>query len=481
MHAKLTEIKQAITKRLARLSRRGREQWLAQMLGDERPLSEQDYALINAQDYGFMSDRSEAILLRSPQGARQLIVIVLVFVVVFIMWANWAEIDEVTVGTGKAVPAQQLQVLQNMEGGIISEVLVKAGDTVEKGQILLRIDDTQFAASLEEINKKLQVLTVRKYRLLAEIEEKPLLFPEDLEQDFPEVVKQERNLYLARHQELEATLSAFESQIKQIKQRAVEINSRKDFLKKSVALSQKELAMTAPLVAKGAISEVEVIRLEKSVNDVLGELASVKLEIPRLAMEIEELEGKRDERKFQFKNESREQLNALLADYTTISETTVAAKDRVKRTAVRSPVRGVVQRVLANTITSVVRPGMDLIEIVPLDESLVVEAKIKPTDIAFIRPDQDVVVKFTAYDFTIYGGLKAKLEHISPDAVIEEDESFYLVKVRTDKNHLGTEQVPLAIIPGMVATVDIITGKKTIMDYLLKPVLRAKQRALRER
>ena len=481
MHAKLTEIKQAITKRLARLSRRGREQWLAQMLGDERPLSEQDYALINAQDYGFMSDRSEAILLRSPQGARQLIVIVLVFVVVFIMWANWAEIDEVTVGTGKAVPAQQLQVLQNMEGGIISEVLVKAGDTVEKGQILLRIDDTQFAASLEEINKKLQVLTVRKYRLLAEIEEKPLDFPEDLEQDFPEVLKQERNLYLARHQELEATLSAFESQIKQIKQRAVEINSRKDFLKKSVALSQKELAMTAPLVAKGAISEVEVIRLEKSVNDVLGELASVKLEIPRLAMEIEELEGKRDERKFQFKNESREQLNALLADYTTISETTVAAKDRVKRTAVRSPVRGVVQRVLANTITSVVRPGMDLIEIVPLDESLVVEAKIKPTDIAFIRPDQDVVVKFTAYDFTIYGGLKAKLEHISPDAVIEEDESFYLVKVRTDKNHLGTKQAPLAIIPGMVATVDIITGKKTIMDYLLKPVLRAKQRALRER
>ena len=481
MHAKLTEIKQAITKRLARLSRRGREQWLAQMLGDERPLSEQDYALINAQDYGFMSDRSEAILLRSPQGARQLIVIVLVFVVVFIMWANWAEIDEVTVGQGKAVPAQQLQVLQNMEGGIISEVLVKAGDTVEKGQVLLRIDDTQFAASLEEINKKLQVLRLRKYRLLAEIEEKPLDFPEDLEQDFTEVVKQERNLYLARHQELEATLSAFESQIKQIKQRAVEINSRKDFLKKSVALSQKELAMTAPLVAKGAISEVEVIRLEKSVNDVLGELASVKLEIPRLAMEVEELEGRRDERKLQFRNESREQLNALLADYTTISETTVAAKDRVKRTAVRSPVRGVVQRVLANTITSVVRPGMDLIEIVPLDESLVVEAKIKPTDIAFIRPDQDVVVKFTAYDFTIYGGLKAKLEHISPDAVIEEDESFYLVKVRTDKNHLGTEQVPLAIIPGMVATVDIITGKKTIMDYLLKPVLRAKQRALRER
>jgi len=464
MHPKVIEIKQALTERLARLSRRGREQWLAQMLGDERPLSEQDYALINAQDYGFMSDRSEAILLRSPQGARQLIVIVLVFVVVFIMWANWAEIDEVTVGQGKAVPAQQLQVLQNMEGGIISEVLVKAGDTVEKGQILLRIDDTQFAASLEEINKKLQVLTVRKYRLLAEIEEKA-----------------ERNLYLARHQELEATLSAFESQIKQIKQRAIEINSRKDFLEKSVALSQKELAMTAPLVAKGAISEVEVIRLEKSVNDVLGELASVKLEIPRLAMEVEELEGKRDERKFQFKNESREQLNAILADYTTISETTVAAKDRVKRTAVRSPVRGVVQRVLANTITSVVRPGMDLIEIVPLDESLVVEAKIKPTDIAFIRPNQDVVVKFTAYDFTIYGGLKAKLEHISPDAVIEEDESFYLVKVRTDKNHLGTEQAPLAIIPGMVATVDIITGKKTIMDYLLKPVLRAKQQALRER
>jgi adhesin transport system membrane fusion protein len=481
MHAKLTGIKQAITKRLARLSRRGREQWLAQMLGDERPLSEQDYALINAQDYGFMSDRSEAILLRSPQGARQLIVIVLVFVVVFIMWANWAEIDEVTVGQGKAVPAQQLQVSQNMEGGIISEVLVKAGDTVEKGQVLLKIDDTQFAASLEEINKKLQVLTVRKYRLLAEIEEKPLDFPEDLEQDFTEVVKQERNLYVARHQELEATLSAFESQIKQIKQRAIEINSRKEFLEKSVALSQKELAMTAPLVAKGAISEVEVIRLEKSVNDVLGELASVKLEIPRLAMEVEELEGKRDERKLQFRNESREQLNALLADYTTISETTVAAKDRVKRTAVRSPVRGVVQRVLANTITSVVRPGMDLIEIVPLDESLVVEAKIKPTDIAFIRPDQDVVVKFTAYDFTIYGGLKAKLEHISPDAVIEEDESFYLVKVRTDKNHLGTEQAPLAIIPGMVATVDIITGKKTIMDYLLKPVLRAKQQALRER
>jgi adhesin transport system membrane fusion protein len=449
--------------------------------GIERPLSEKEWALVENQDYEFISERSSAILLASPKGARLLLLVISLFVLVALVWASQAEIDEVTVGIGKVIPAQQLQVLQNLEGGIVAEVLVKSGDLVEPGDVLLRIDNTRFGSSLREIQKKLQVLNAARSRLLAEVDGTELRFPTDLEREFPQLVQREREMHRSRQMEFRSMLAGLESQITQVSQRIKELEVRRSHFEISLQLSKKELDMTVPLVADGAIAEVEVIRLRKSHNDLSGELAETRLEIERLKTRQDELSSNRDEKVLQFQNRVREQFNSVLADIATISQTRVAAEDRVQRTEVRSPVRGIVQRVLVNTITAVVQPGTDLVEIVPLDDSVVVEAKVRPTDIAFIRPGQDVVVKLTAYDFTVYGGLKGKLEHLSADAVVEDDESYYLVRVRLLSHRLGTDEEPLDIIPGMGATVDILTGKKTILDYLLKPVLKARSRALRER
>ena len=254
-------------------------------------------------------------------------------------------------------------------------------------------------------------------------------------------------------------------------------------LKKSIVISNKELEITRPLFLEGAVSKVELLGLERVVNDMQGEIEMVQLEIPRLGTQQEEMRTKRTEVELTFRNQAREELNQIIGELSALEEGAIALRDKVDRTAVLSPVRGVVKRVLASGIRSVVQPGSDLVEIVPLDDALLVEAKIRPADIAFIHPGQEVMVKFTAYDFSIYGGVTAKLEQISADTILDavDGESYYLVKVRTDKTHLGTVKRPLEIIPGMVASVDILTGKKTVLEYLMKPVFKARQQALRER
>jgi adhesin transport system membrane fusion protein len=210
---------------------------------------------------------------------------------------------------------------------------------------------------------------------------------------------------------------------------------------------------------------------------------ATSLAIPRAQSAITEAERKIDETRGKFRSDALTQLNEARTELSKSQATGKALEDRVNRTLVTSPVRGIVKSLLVNTIGGVIQPGSDLVEVVPLDDTLLVEAKIRPQDIAFLHPGQEAIVKFTAYDYTIYGGLKAKLEQIGADTVTEEDgkTTFYLIKLRTDKSHLGTEEKPLLIIPGMVASVDIITGKKSILSYLLKPILRAKAEALRER
>ncbi len=240
--------------------------------------------------------------------------------------------------------------------------------------------------------------------------------------------------------------------------------------------------MSEPLVAKGAISKVEVLRLRRSEVETRGQLDSVALAIPRAQAAINEIESKVAETRGRYRSEALAQLNEARTDLSKLEASGKAIEDRVNRTLVTSPVRGIVQQMLVNTIGGVIQPGNDLVEIVPLDDSLLVEAKIRPKDIAFLHPGQEAVVKFSAYDYTIYGGLKGKLEQISPDTVTDkEGNSFYVIRLRTDKNHLGSNEKPLLIIPGMVASVDIITGKKTILEYLMKPILRARAEAFRER
>ncbi len=230
------------------------------------------------------------------------------------------------------------------------------------------------------------------------------------------------------------------------------------------------------------MSEVEVLHLERQASTMQGEIATIKQTIPKADSKLQEAQLELRENQLAFYNKAKTELNDVLADLEEVSASAIAIEDRLRRTNVRSPVTGTINRLLVNTVGGVIQPGMDLVEIVPLEDTLVVETNIKPADIAFLRPNQEAKVKFTAYDFTIYGGLDAKLEHISADSITDENgNSFYLVRVRTTKSYLGLESNPLPIIPGMIATVDILTGKKTILSYLMKPILRAQKLALRER
>ena len=441
-----------------------------------------EWKLADGADREYLADLGSAVLQQSPRGGRLMLWAVVLFFVFAAYWASIAELDEVTRGTGKVIPSSQVQVIQNLEGGILAEILVSEGDIVKPGQTLLRIDDTRFASSYREGRVGYLNLKARAARLRAEAEGAEFVIPEEVQNQQPELVQREFHLFQSRAEELESNIRILEQQVNQRKQELAELNVKEANLVGSYQLLRRELDLTAPLEKEGVVSEVEVIRLKRQVNDLDGQLKATRLAIPRLRSILEEAEQKVEETKLEFRAKSREELNETLAELARTTEANQALEDRVKRTWVKSPVRGTVKQLMVNTVGGVIQPGMDLVEIVPLEDTLLVEAKIRPSDIAFIRPGQDVTVKLTAYDFAIYGGLHASLEHISADTITDsEGESFYLVRVRTDRNQLGSEAEPLPIIPGMQTEVDILTGKKTVLTYLVKPVLRGMNRALSER
>lgn len=437
---------------------------------------------VSARDIDFVSHSDAAILEQSPKGGRYILWAVALFLVIAFLWAGWAELDEVARGEGKVIPSRQVQVIQNLEGGILSELLVAEGDIVESGQVLLRIDDTRFSSTLRESRLHYLTLVAKAARLSAEAEGVEFVAPEEVVAERPELAKQERALFLNRVTELDNNLEIGRQQAAQRQQELDELVSKREQLERSYELLLRELTITKPLMAQGVVSEVEVLRLERQVNEMAGELRGTKIAIPKAESRYAEANNKLEEIQIRFRNEARLELSEAVAELSRISESNRALEDRVRRTAVLSPVRGTVKQILVNTVGGVIQPGMDVMEIVPLDDSLLLEAQVRPADIAFLHPGQRAVVKFSAYDFAIYGGLQANVEHISADTINDErGDSYYLVRVRTEKSFLGTEQNPLPIIPGMVGTVDILTGKKTVLNYLLKPVLRAKGRALTER
>jgi len=436
----------------------------------------------NDGDMEYMTDVAAAQLIRTPKGGRLILWIAALFILSAIVWADWAELDEVTKGIGQVIPSSQVQIVQNLEGGIVGALLVSEGQKVDKGEILLQIDDTRFAASLRETRTQYLALKAKASRLQAEAELTDFVPPQEVLAESPQLVQLEQSLYRARRSELNNNRSILEEQTAQREQELEELAAKKNQLKRSLDLVQRELVMTRPLVKAGAISEVEVLRLERDVNELAGQLESTTLSIPRIQSTLDESHRKLEELDLRFKSKAREEWNEVSAEISALTASSVVLEDRVQRTAVRSPVRGTIKQLMVNTVGGVIQPGMELVEIVPLEDSLLVEAKIRPEDIGFLRPGQKTVVKFSAFDFAIFGGLEGQLEHISADTIKDEDgKSFYLVRVRTAQNQLGNEADPLSIIPGMQAEVDILTGKKSVLSYLLKPVLRAKERALRER
>jgi len=428
----------------------------------------------------FATDADLAMLRQEPLRAKVLLRAIGLVFLVFIVWAAIARLDEVTRGEGKVIPSKQLQVLQSIDGGLVSEILVREGDVVQPDQLLVKIDETRFQSSVNESRAQYLSLLARAARLKAIAEGKAFVPPPEAEKESPETVEQERQFYEARRNELAATLSIAQQQLAQRRQELNEAQARREQASHGYELTSKELTQTRPLINSGAVSEVELLRLERDVSRYRGERDMAGAQIVRVQAAIAEAQRKIEEVELSFRNDAGKELSETMAKLNSLAEGSVALSDRVKQSSIRSPVKGVVQRLLVNTVGGVVQPGKDMIEIVPLEDTLLVEARVLPRDVAFLRPGQPAMVKFTAYDFSIYGGLEGTLEHISADTVMDEKgNSYYVVRVRTVKSGFGDANLP--IIPGMIAEVDILTGKKSVLSYLLKPVLRAKSVALTER
>jgi membrane fusion protein, adhesin transport system len=398
------------------------------------------------------------------------------------VWAAWANLDEVTRGEGRVITASQVQLIQNLEGGIVSEILIREGDTVDKGQVLFRLQEVRFDSALREGQQTNHALQARIARLQAETRRTALAMPASVTKAAPALAENETRLFEARRRDLQAKRDVLAQQLVQREQELKELQSRRDRLNEQLGLVRKEIGITAPLVKQGVVSEIELLRLEREATRLRTDADGAELAIPRVRSAIEEARRRMEDSETTFLAEASGELAQARAELSKLTETLPALQDRVSRTTVRSPVKGTVKQVLVKTTGGVVQPGSSLAEIVPSEDTLLVEARVRPSDIAFVTPGQKAVVKIATYDYSIYGGIEGTIEHVSADSVQpQQGEPYYIAHVRTGRNALERGGKALPVFPGMTATVDILTGKKTVLDYLLKPINKARESALRER
>lgn len=428
----------------------------------------------------FANDVREALARRTNTGVWALLFAVLLLLCAFIAWAYLAEIEEVTTGDGRVIPSSQIQVVESLEGGLVAEIFVKEGDVVDAGEPLVRIDDTDFAADLGELQKQRSALFIRARRLDAEAQGTDL----DLTGGgFDQLAAaREMALFNARATALKQELSVIEQQLSQRRLEKVELETRLKSLRLSAELLNEELLSARNLSAAGAYPKMDLLRLEREAQGGTLEVELVNASIPRSEAAITEAAARLESAVLGFRARAHEDLTRTLNELTILDETIKSAQDKVRRTVLRAPVRGIINKFSVATIGAVVSPGESLSEIVPLDDSLLIEAQIRPQDVAFLFPGQPARVRVTAYDFTVYGDLPGVVERIGADTITnEEGTTYYRVILRTERNWLGSESKRLPIIPGMVVSASILTGNKTVLDYLLKPIIKARSEALRER
>lgn len=463
-------------------------------------MSSKKFKMLKDAELDYVDDKTAALLLNTPSSARILLWVMVLFFIAAIVWASWAQLDKVTVGQGKVIPSSQLQVVQNLEGGLVKSLLVREGESVVEGQQLILIDDTRFRSDFREREQQVSNLTASVLQLSAsitsvQIQEEfdnsnwedsvtidfdKLAFPPIITELRPLLAKRQRAEYRQDLDNLNNKLSVIDQQVKQKEQELIELRARAKNLQTSYNFAKRELDITKPLADEGVVPKIELLKLQRQLNDTRRELTSTQLKIPSLTSSVRESMLGRIDAALKFRSEQQEKLNQAQDKLSALTESTIGLEDKVNRTVVLSPITGTIKKLHINTVGGVIQPGMDLVEIVPTEDTLLVEAKIAPQDIAFLRPGLPAIVKFSAYDFTRYGGLEGTLEHISADTIQDEEgNSFYMVKIRTDDHKFGTE-AGLPIIPGMTTSVDIITGKRTVLDYLLKPILTAQKTALRE-
>lgn len=438
------------------------------------------------RDLEYAGEYGAALHQGAPRSTLILLAVVSLMLTCFLTWAYFADIDEVARGAGQVIPSGRTQVVESLEGGIVKEISAKAGDRVTKGQILLRIDDTGFSSDLGELRARELGLLAQTIRLKAELQEpqpEEVEFPDELVRGAPEVVANERSFYRVRQQTLNAQIQTLTERLSQTQRQLNEARSNQTRFTETLKIAREEYTLKEPLAKRGIVPRTDLMSLRREIVDIEGQLAAANEGVPRLEAAVREAEQQIEEQQFKFRQEVQAELSTRTTDLSVVQESLRGATDKVVRTEVRAPVEGVINQLNVNTIGEVIQAGETLVEIVPLEDALLVEARITPRDIAFIHPDQKAVVKITAYDFSIYGGLEGKVERISADSAVDEAtrERYYTVTVRTQEASLRKGNEVLPIIPGMVASVDIITGKKSVLDYLLKPITKARNEAMRER
>jgi adhesin transport system membrane fusion protein len=434
------------------------------------------------EDLFFMSEVDAAIRRRGTAFAYLISIMAAVLMVLFLVWAHFTVLDEVTRGTGQVIPSQRVQVIQNLEGGILQEILVQENQIVSKGDILVRIDNALAASQYRDASIKAMEHEAAIFRLNAEASGKELVFPKEFDAIDPQILSGQRSIYQARQQQLETEVKVLELQYNQRQQEVTEMQSQKQQLERSLSLARQQRDAVKPLVDQGIYPRTDYLSIERDISMLQGNIDALRLGIPRAQQAVEEAENRIAQRRAEYRTQSLDELNRRRLELKSLKELMAAGADRVTRTDVRSPVRGTVKQLKLTTVGGVVRPGESIMEIVPLDDTLLIEARIRPADIAFLHPGQKAMIKITAYDFAIFGGLDGVVEAISADTIQEEKgDSFYKVKLRTQTNSLSYRGESLPIIPGMTASVEVLTGKKSVLAYLMKPILRMKQNALRER
>lgn len=444
---------------------------------------------MQSSDFAFANDVRAAAELRTPRTSRLILFSTLALMFTGLIWAYFASLDEVKRGNGRVVPSRQVQVVQSLEGGIVTTILTREGASVREGEPLMRIDDTNFASQYGEIRERRGATAARVARLEAQASEKPkLVFPEGLIRDAPRAVETEQSVFDAQIRRLSQEIDVLEKQYAQKQQELAEFKASEAKLTETLQLLAREVSLTRKLYEQRVVPEIEMLRLERQASEMRGQLEIVKASLTKSQASLQEAQSKISNARTTFRAQAEDDLAKSRGDLAVLEENIKAAQDKVRRTELRSPVNGIVNRLNVTTVGAVVPPGGNVMEIVPIDDTLLVEGRIKPQDIAFIRPDQDAVVKLSAYDSSVYGSLKGKVERISADTIIDDKgdrndrgETYYRVMVRTEKNHLGTAEHPLPVIPGMVTTVEVLTGQKTVLEYLLKPARTLRDEALRER
>lgn len=423
---------------------------------------------------------------RPPLFASATTILIALLMVAFVAWSSFAEVEEIARGEGKVIPASKTQIIQASEAGVVQEIAVKIGQRVRKDDLLIRLDNTMNSSSLGEQQARSRALQARIARLQQEQRGQigeAFACPAEIVKTAPAICDNEEKLLVASQESFANKISVLKSRLEQRQKELDEANANLDRLDKNLVVSERESKLVESMAKKGLIAQTEQIRVERERTELNGQIKLAGETIARGRAAIQEAQLQVNEVGLELRQEALNDLTQSLADLSVVEETIRGATDRVARTDIRSPVDGIVNTLNVNTLGAFVQQGAVVAEIVPTSETLLVEARVSPRDVAFIRPDQEALIKITAYDFSIFGGIEGKVANITADSLVDEKtgEPYYQVRVTTDRSTLERNGKTYSIIPGMICSVDIKTGRKTILTYLLKPINKAKEEAMRER